>query len=517
MKTFFSTILISLGISCPLFSESLLFQKTKAEFENKTKVVILENGLTLLLMKRETSPTLALYTKFRVGAVDESPEIAGTAHLLEHMLFKGTSSVGTSDYAKEGKIQKQIEITGDRLDDLRLVARDLKEKGIPIGGDLQKKIEKEEKLLQNLIRLQDPYIIKNEDSFIYEQNGEVGFNAYTSHDVTNYQIQLPKNRLEIWAKVESDRLKDPVLREYYTERDVVLEERRMRTDDSGGGALREKFFATAFESHSYRRPVIGYSTNLPYLKISETYKFFKENYTPENIVIAIVGSQEFLETESIIRKYFSDLRPGKPRVPFKVKEASFLGEKRFIIEHPSSSQILFGWHKPTIPHPDNASFDLLAEILAKGATSRLYNRLVMEDKLAISVGAGNGYPGERFGNLFSISVKPKAEVNPELIEKVVQEELKKIEDNGVTAEELKKVKNQLIADFLRAMDNNANLADNLSYYQLLFGDWRELFHGYENLEKVQSEDLQKIISKYCKRSQLTIGILKDSRKKVGSP
>lgn len=239
IRSFFLCLfLIATGTS----AQENFFPSSEKQFLEKIRKIKLENGLTAILMKRGTSPTLALYIKFKVGAVDETPEQAGIAHLLEHMLFKGTKNVGTSNFSEEEKYQIQIEVWGTKLDNLGLLKRDYLERGEEVPKELDDQITVLSRRLKNLIELQDSFIIKNEDSYIYEQNGEVGFNAYTSQDVTNYQIQLPSNRLEIWAKLESDRLKNPILREYYTERDVVIEERRMRTEDSGAGVLRERFF-----------------------------------------------------------------------------------------------------------------------------------------------------------------------------------------------------------------------------------------------------------------------------------
>ncbi|GBF49569.1 Zn-dependent peptidase [Leptospira ryugenii] len=466
------------------------------------------------MMKRGTSPTLALYIKFLVGGADESPEVAGTAHLLEHMLFKGTKNVGTLDYQKEEKYQKQIEVWGSRLDDLKLKERALLLRGQTVPKELTTEIQTLSRRLRNLIELQDPLILKNEDSYIYEQNGEVGFNAYTSHDVTNYQIQLPSNRLEVWAKIESDRLKHPVLREYYTERDVVIEERRMRTEDSGAGVLRERFFSIAFESHPYRKPVIGYPTALPFLKIEDTIAFFKEHYTPDKMVISIVGDVDFVETESIIKKYFSDLPKGKESSPLKVEEKQYLGEKRFTVIHPSSEQMMIAWLKPPYPHPDNASFEVLSNLLSQGAGSRLQKRLVLEEKLVNSIGAANGYPGERFQNLFAIFIKPQSGADLTKIESIIWEELRKIQEEGAKEEELKKIKNQMISDFIRTMDDNGTIADLLSYYELLYGNWKHIFQQYEEIQKVKSADLSKICKDYLTKDRVTIGSLVDSRKKA---
>ncbi|TGN20114.1 M16 family metallopeptidase [Leptospira idonii] len=509
IRPFFLIILFSLSA---LSADDQFFPKSEKLFQEKIRKVRLDNGLTMILMKRGNSPTLALYIKFKVGAVDETPEQAGTAHLLEHMLFKGTKDVGTSDFKKEEKYQEQIEVWGTKLDNLRLEERNFTESGRKVPDSLSSEISKLDKRLKNLIQLQDQFIIKNEDSYIYEQNGEVGFNAYTSQDVTNYQIQLPSNRLEIWAKLESDRLRDPILREYYTERDVVIEERRMRTEDSGSGVLRERFFSVAFESHPYRKPVIGYATGLPFLKIDETKKFFKENYTPNRMVIAIVGEQNFDETERIVRKYFSDLKKGKDRSPYKIEEKQYLGEKRVKVLHPSSPQMMLGWLKPAYPHRDNAGFDVLSNLLTTGAGARLNQRLVLGDKSATSVGSANGYPGERYANFFTLFVKPGGNADLSGIENSIWEELKKIEENGVSKEELEKVKNQMIADFLKTMDDNATIADLLSYYELLYGNWNHIFKQYETIQSVDSKEIQDIVKKYLSKDRVVIGVLEDSRK-----
>ncbi|MCB1176599.1 MAG: insulinase family protein, partial [Leptospiraceae bacterium] len=245
------------------------------------------------MMKRTSSPTLALYTKFKVGSSDETPEIAGTAHLLEHMLFKGTKNVCTSDWESEKKYYSLLKSTGHELDNLKLEKRNLENSQKKIPEDLEKRIEILNRRLKQIEDIQKKYIIRSEDTYIYEQNGQVGFNAYTTHDVTNYQIKLPANRLEVWARMESDRLKNPVLREYYTERNVIMEERRMRVENRGFGLLREKFLSLAFDESPYGRPVIGYESNIPFLDIYETENFFKTYYSPNNMVIAIVGDLDF--------------------------------------------------------------------------------------------------------------------------------------------------------------------------------------------------------------------------------
>lgn len=506
----FSLVLLSTSV----FSADI-FREVSQDLSNRTKRIVFDNGLRLILVQRNESPTLAIYTKFLVGAVDETPEIAGTAHLLEHMLFKGTPSVGTRDFAKEKKYQDQIEEWGPKLDRFRLEKRDLVSKGIPVPDDLEEKIERYSKRLKNLQEWQDKYIIKNEDSYIFEQHGEVGFNAYTSQDVTNYQIQLPANRLEIWAKMESDRLKNPVLREYYTERDVVIEERRMRTENSGPSLLRERFFATAFESHPYMRPVIGFPSVIPFLDIGETKDFFKKHYHPGNMVITIVGQQNFSETEQIVRKYFSDIPKGPEKPKIKTLEIQSRGRKTVEVEYPSGESMMMGWLKPTMPHPDNSAFDVLDGILAGGPTSRLYKALVINERLASGVSSSNGLPGERYSNLFMIFIRNQANADKSKIEAIIWRELEKIEKEGVTQEEIDRVKNDSISDFFRYMDSNSAIADSFGYYELLTGDWKNLFSVYNQMNQVDSSAIQKIVKNYLQKNRVTIGYLVTPSQKSG--
>ncbi|MBE7411149.1 MAG: insulinase family protein [Leptospiraceae bacterium] len=492
-------------------NSNTLFDEVSDKVKSNIKKIQLENGLKVIMMQRKNVPTLALYIKFRVGAVDETPEIAGTAHLLEHMMFKGTKNIGTLDYSKEEKYQEQIRVWGKELDRLKLQARENTNQ--PISNELRPKIEILSRRLKNLENLQREILVKNEDSFIYDQHGQTGFNAYTSQDVTNYQIELPKNRLEIWAKMESDRLTNPVFREYYTEREVIQEVRRMRVDNRGIGSLREKFLSLAFESHPYRMPIIGYESNIPFLDIDETEKFFRKYYAPNNFVITIVGNQDFQNTEKIIRKYFSHLKPKPIESYFRIAEKIGNGEKRFEINFPSGPQILMGWHKPTFPHPDNFVFEMIDLILSKGAESRLNKRLIFQEKLAIGADAWNGDPGERYSNLFAILTTINSSVDHKQVEKIIWEEVEKLKTEDVEDEEIHRIKNQLIADFFRGLDNNANLADYLSYYEVVTGNWENLFSAYEKIHSVSKEDIKRVSKKYLTKENSTIGYLIDSRKK----
>ena len=509
---FYKVFFISTCLILTSLNAQTVFEDVASRLKKTIKKVQLPNGLKLIMMQNTTSPTLALYAKFKVGSVDETKEIAGTAHLLEHMLFKGTENVGTTNFAEEKKFHILLKATGSELDKLKLEKRNLEDSSKKVPEDLLNRITRLERRLKDVEAIQKKYIVKAEDTYIYEKHGQVGFNAYTSHDVTNYQIRLPANRLEVWAKMESDRLKNPILREYYTERDVIMEERRMRVENRGAGILREKYLALAFGEHAYGQPVIGYESNIPFLDVYETEDFFKKHYTPDNMVIAIVGDLDFEKTETMIRKYFSDLQPSKEKkLGTRVKEKFNTGEKRVSFKYPGGSIYIMGWRKPAYPHPDNSVFDVIDSILTQGTSSRLYKRLVLKDKLVSSVDAWGSDPGERYSNLFSVYSQLNSDADPAKVESIIWEEIEKLKTENVSKEELQRIKNKMTADFLREIDSNGTLADSLSYYELLTDNWEDLFLSYDKLNNITEADIKRVAAKYFIKENLTIGHL-DARK-----
>jgi predicted Zn-dependent peptidase len=461
------------------------------------------------MLKKTDAPVVSLYIKFKAGSVDENPEMAGTAHLLEHMMFQGTKNIGTTNYKKEKKYITILEIWNSRLDILKLKLKNTARTNNDIKKTtlLKNKISKLEKSIKNIKKLHNNYIIKGHDALIYSANGSTGFNAYTSTDVTNYQINLPANKIELWARMESDRLKNPILREYYTERAVVLEERRMRYDSIGFRKLRTKYLAAAFESHPYRQPVIGYYSNIPFLNKKETIKFFKKHYSVNNMVIAIVGDINFNELEKIIGKYFGSFKPSKLPSPLRITEPEQRGEKRVKLIFPVGRQIIIGWHKPSFLSNDNITFELLSSILTRGRNSILQKKLVYDHSLAIRINSWNGDPGERYDNLFSIFITPLGETPDEKLEKAIYDEIEKIKKGDISEKIIQKHKNKMLVDFYHSLNSNSGLADNLSYYEIIFGDWSFLFDFYDKIQKIQKSDLIEISNKYLIQSNRTVAIL----------
>ncbi len=262
------------------------------------------NGLKLLLVERADAPTFTAYITIGVGSVHETSETRGVAHLLEHMLFKGTTTLGTSDYAREKPLLEEIEDVGTRLDVLK--------------GRKDADAKELEGLRQRLGELQErhkAFVVKDEFSRIYAENGGVGYNAFTGKDLTTYLVSLPANKLELWAAIEADRMKNAVLREFFTEREVIREERRRSYDSDPGGMLYEHLLSTAFTVHPYRNPIIGWHSDIENLSLEETRDFLKRYYAPVNTVMALVGDLDFDATVAMIERYFGDIPPGTPVPP----------------------------------------------------------------------------------------------------------------------------------------------------------------------------------------------------------
>ena len=267
--------------------------------EGRVKEFDLKNGMKVLILERQVAPVVSLYLRFKVGAVDEAAGETGTAHLLEHMLFKGTKTLGTRDYAKEKKLLEAIDEVAEQIDREMIKGEKANEAGIAALREQLKALQEEHR----------KWVIKDEISSLYEENGAEGLNASTGCDITTYQVSLPANRMELWARLESDRMVNPVFREFYPERDVVREERRQREETDPEGILMENFFAAAYMAHAYGRPIIGWDSDIQYLSRKRVEWFFKQHYAPNNAVVAVVGAVDAKRALKIIEDYFGSIPP----------------------------------------------------------------------------------------------------------------------------------------------------------------------------------------------------------------
>lgn len=455
--------------------------------------VTLENGMTFLILEREGAPTVSFVVEFAVGGVHERLGTTGIAHLLEHLLFKGTTSIGTRDPAEERELFARMDAVHDTLvraraagDSARLTALDAR-------------IE----ALEDSARA---FVEPNELDRILTEAGARGLNATTGSESTTYFVELPANRAELWFLLESDRMRDPVFREFYAERDVVMEERRMRVETSPSGMLYEAHMAAAFAVHPYGVPVVGYMSDLEVLTRRDVASYYERYYAPNNAVVAVVGDIEPDQVERWARAYFGSLPRGEEPPPVLVREPPQLGERRVVIEWDAEPRLRIGWHVPSSLHEDAPAIAILASVLTGGRTSRLHRRLVQEDRIATGVYASTG-PGERFPQLFQIDAVPRSPHGTEEIEAAIYEEIERIAVTGPTAEELERVRNQIAAGNVRRISSNLGLAFQLVASETLEGDWRATFRAAERLQAVTAEDVRRVAAEYLTEDNRTVAVL----------
>jgi len=467
------------------------------DLAGKVKEFMLENGLRVLIVERHAGPTVSLYISHPTGAIDDENGHTGTAHFLEHLRFKGTETIGTRNFNEERQVLRKIHETGSALD---------REEMKGDGADRQE-IKKLRERLETLQAEAGKWSIPGEIDRLYTENGGGDLNAFTGQDITTYHVSLPANRIELWARIESDRMANPVFREFYSERNVILEERKQRVASDPRGKLMEQFLSTAFMAHPYRRPVLGWSSDMRFLDIDYTWQFFRTHYPPNNTIITIVGDVSPEGVMEIIRRYFGPLPPQKLPVRRVTEEPVQQGERRTQVVFDAAPQLIIGYHKPTLPSFGDCVFDVIDTILSGGRTSRFFKVLVKEKGIAADVTTANGYPGARYPNLFIIFAKPVSPHTPEELEGALYEEVNRLKREPVELKELEKAKNQLKADLLRNMSTNSGLAGMLSYYETVAGDWRYLTTFLDLLEKVTPEDVMATAERYLTRHNRTVATL----------
>jgi predicted Zn-dependent peptidase len=491
-------------IFIPLILLVFLFQPLSAaenDLESRVLKFTLNNGIRVLLLERRLSPTISLYIRQRTGAVDEMSGKTGTAHLLEHMMFKGTTTIGTRNYAMEGEILQKIRETGRRLDLERRKAD---------GADA-KALEALQAKLKALQEEHKRWMIQNELDRIYTENGAEEMNASTGQDLTTYHVSLPSNKIELWARIESDRLQNPVFREFYSERDVIMEERRQRIETNPGGKLAEQFFAAAFQSHPYGRPILGWPSDMRFLSMDDVSAFFHQARAPSHTVISVVGDINPQETLSLIRRYFESIPARKTDPLFINGEPPQSAERRVEVNFDAKPQLMIGYHKPPPPAQDDYIFDVIEAILSKGRTSRFYRKMVEELKIAESVETANGTPGARYPNLFAIFATPRRPHECRELEQAIDAELERLKGEPVPAQELQKIKNQMKADFIRSLNSNNGLASMLSYYETLLGDYRYLSNYIKVIDKITPDEIMQAAQKYLRKENRTVATLISNR------
>ena len=477
------------------------FAQDLAAFEKQVTVKTLPNGLTAIVCRRpDTAPVFSFYTNVDAGSVQDPMGKTGLAHMFEHMAFKGTDTIGTTNYPAEKAALAKVEDTYSAY---------LQERDKRVGRDEQK-LKQLEQAWKDAIKDAQQYVIPNEFAEIIERNGGEDMNASTAVDATEYHYSFGVNRLELWAYLESSRFIHPVFREFYKERNVVIEERRMRTDSSPVGRLLEQFLGVAFSAHPYHRPTIGFISDLNSFSATDAEQFFDTYYIPSNMVVAVVGDVDPAQTMAIIEKYFGSI-PSRPKPdPRVTAEPPQDSERRVVLREQSQPMYLEGYHRPSYLDKDDAVYDALADLLSEGRTSRLYRVLVRDKKIAAEAEGGTGFPGVKYPHLFWFFALPMPGHKPEEIADAIHGELQKLKTEDISDEELKMVKTRAKANLIRSLDSNDGLAENLAVYQTFYGDWRELFRTVDRIENVSKADIRRIANQVFVPTNRTVGIIENT-------
>ncbi len=454
----------------------------------------LDNGLKFIVLENHDAPVVSFVTYANVGGVDEPDGQTGVAHFLEHLAFKGTKKIGTTNYRAEAKQLKQLDAIFAQI------------KQAQESEDEAKLAQLTEKFAATQSAA-SKYVKQNKYGEIVDRAGGVGLNAGTSADYTTYFYSFPANKLELWMSLESERFLEPVFREFYKEKQVILEERRLRTDNSPIGKMIEEFLDTAYSTHPYKRPVIGYREDIDGLTRENIKQFFQAYYAPNNLTVAIAGDVDPLEVQELAKIYFGRFKTQpKPSAVTKVEPVQ-TETREVTVNFPSQPWYLEGYHIPALSHPDYPVYKVISELLSSGRTSRLYKSLVEEKQVALSAQGVSGFPGNKYPNLMLIYALTSPGTTVDQLATALRAEIERLKTEPVKPIELEQVKTQLKAGLLRTLDSNMGMARILAEYQAKTDDWRNIFEELTKLEAITPEDIQRLAQRTFTAENRTVGRL----------
>lgn len=493
-KIVLALVVVSLHVGAELCQPAYANDSTSAlrEMASKVKTYTLSNGLQVIFYRRGEAPIFAGAVVVRVGGSDEQPGQTGISHLFEHMAFKGSRTVGTKDYRAEKRLL-------ERLEELALESNAAQE----LSPEQKREWDEIHQKLRE-IWISDDFTVR------YEKHGAVGQNATTDKEFTKYFVSLPRSAFEFWCKMEADRLIAPVMRQFYQERDVVLEERRMRYEDDPGGKLYELLLGTAYQRHPYRDPVIGYERDIRALTARQLESFRKRYYVPSNMVVAIVGRVDPEADIKTVEEYFGAIPTGEPVRRAIMEEGLQEGQRRSDISMAASPEVIVAYRKPNYPHPDDPPISVMAEILAGGRTSPLYTELVKRKQIAASVGHDEG-PGVAYPNLLMFAGSVKAPHSPDTFLGAFDSVINRFRRSGATAEQLEIAKRSIGMEYLGHLRSNQSLALDFATSQLAYGTWKASVEWYDKMLQVSLADVQRVARQYLVPTQRTIGTIERSK------
>jgi predicted Zn-dependent peptidase len=478
---------------------AVLAAQDLAQFEKRLTRFTLPNGMRFLVLERHEAPVVSFDVLVNAGSVNDPAGESSMAHMFEHMIGKGTRAVGTTNWAKESEALAKVEKIYDQLEQER-------NRGTA-GAEKTKQLETE---LKSAIDQANTFVEPNAFPRLIEEQGGVGFNAGTSQDYTTYFYSLPSNKIELWFLLQSEWLRRPVFREFYKERDVVREERRMRVESSSQGKLMELLLGTAFIAFPYR-DLIGWASEIESLRASEADKFFHTYYVPGNIVVSIVGDVNPARMKELAQKYYGSIPAGAMPPPVSIVEPRQEGLKRVELITESQPVVMMGYKRPSQYDKDDPVFDVIQGILSMGRTGWIYQDLVRDKKIAIGAGAYGSFPGAKYPNLFIFLSVPANGHTVDENEKALYALIDRLKNEKVDEETLKRVRINVRAGLLRQLNSNSGLASQLSVYEATYGDWKKMFTAIDDVDKVTADDVQRVARQYFNEAGRTVAYTKTGK------
>jgi predicted Zn-dependent peptidase len=485
-----TTLFLPLALAASLPAQNL------QEFAKRVTEFTLPNGMHFIVLERHQAPVVSFHTYVNAGSVDDPKGRTGLAHMFEHMAFKGTETIGSANWTAEKAALAKIETIYDQFD----AERAKLQKSDPA------KVKTLEDQLHDAIEKADDYVVPNLYPRIIEENGGVGMNASTGEDSTDYFYNFPANRIELWFYLESARFYHPVYREFYKERDVVREERRMRVESDPQGKLMEQMLATAIAAHPYRNMPGGWASDIENLRVKDAEKFFAQYYVPANITMAVVGDVDPARIRALATEYFGRLAKRPLPDPIMTTEPPQEGPKSAEVSSPAQPMEFVAYHRPDQYDKDDPVFDVLSSLLSGGRTSIMYRDMVRDKKLALEAGAESEFPGGKYPSLFFFYLIPGLGHTAVENEKELDSILANLKKEKVDEAALARVKTRTRAGLIRQLDDNAGLAQLLASYYANYGDWKKLFTSLDDIDKVTADDVQRVVRQYFTNDNRTVTV-----------
>jgi predicted Zn-dependent peptidase len=482
-----------------------------AEIKLDVKEHVLPNGMKILMIPKTGVPRVVCHIYFKAGSINERPGITGLAHVHEHLMFKGTQMMGVTDFAKDAAIDEQIDELMDKV---------YREKFWKADGGDKGKLAQWQKEYEELVREEKPYVIKDDLWNLYMKNGGTGLNASTGNENTGYYVTLPSNKVELQMLLESDRMMNAYFREFYSEKDVIMEERRL-SENRPGYFFSEQVNAAFYAASPYHWDVIGWMDDLRKVTKADLIDFHNRYYVPNNAVAIYVGDFDPQNITQLAEKYFGRIPKGPDVEPIRTYEPPQFSEKRMYGEGPAPTSLQMMFHTPQEGHPDAAPLSVLADVLGTGGgggrgfgprgggggTGRLYKSLVVEKQMAVNISASSR--PQWYVGAFQFNATPRLDKNvqPEDLEKEIWAEIEKIKKEGVTAEEIQKAKNRFEVMFIQSLGSTMGLAGRVGRAELNRG-WRSILTDLEDMKRVTSDDVKRVAAMYFAKDNSLTAIYK---------